>query len=250
VRDVVVPGEIPPHIVACKQQQARWAKGSTQVLLRLAWPLLSSRLNLSKKVMGLLQLFQYAIQPVLLATLALTPLMLLTHSLDDLPMAPLGILGLVVPLLYTLYVLSQRALYSDWVRRSLYFPILMLFSSGLIVNNSRAAISAVLGDTGEFKRTPKLYTGGKPNRWRHDQYVVPAGNAVVWEIGFGLYTLVAALMAENLAPSFVPYFLIYALAFFSVAGWELAERRSMRQWQRPIGSPHSAETEPVGQPGR
>ena len=40
--DLVVPGEIPPVIMAYKQQQARWAQGGTQCFRRLADPGLAS----------------------------------------------------------------------------------------------------------------------------------------------------------------------------------------------------------------
>jgi cellulose synthase/poly-beta-1,6-N-acetylglucosamine synthase-like glycosyltransferase len=244
LRDVVVPGEVPPQIHAYKQQQARWAKGSTQVLLKMIGPLLRSRLSLRKRIMGALQLFQYAIQPIMLLTLSLTPIMMLTRSLDDVAVAPLGVLGLGVPLLY---VLGQQALYDDWLLRSMYFPLLMIFSSGMTVNNSRAALSALLGKPGEFKRTPKFHLGGRSRGWKRSRYATHSGSDLLWEIGFGLYTLMAALMAESLAPSFVVYFLLYTTAFFSIAGWDMLERINL---QRPVTNLHSAEPEPIGQPGR
>ncbi len=244
MRDVVVPGEVPPQIHAYKQQQARWSKGSTQVLLRMAMPLLRSRLSLRKRIMGFLQLFQYAIQLVMLTTLVLSPLMMLTRSLDSLALAPLGLLGLGVPLLY---VLGQQALYRDWAWRSMYFPILMIFSSGMAVNNSRAALSALLGKPGEFRRTPKFHLIGRSRHWTRSQYSFAASSDALWELVFGLYTLFAALMAQSLAPSFVPYFLLYATAFLAVAGWGISDWLAL---QRPVRSARSTEAEPIGQPGR
>jgi cellulose synthase/poly-beta-1,6-N-acetylglucosamine synthase-like glycosyltransferase len=244
MRDVVVPGEVPPQIHAYKQQQARWSKGSTQVLLKMALPLLRSNLSWRKRIMGFLQLFQYAIQLVMLSTLVLTPLMMLTRSLDDVAVAPLGLLGLGVPMLY---ILGQQALYRDWAKRSMYFPILMIFSSGMAINNSRAAFSALLGKPGEFKRTPKFHLIGKSKHWIRSQYVSAPGSDVFWEIVFGLYTLFAALMAESLAPSFVPYFLLYATSFLSVAGWGISDWLAL---QRPVPSAHTTEAEAIGQPGR
>jgi cellulose synthase/poly-beta-1,6-N-acetylglucosamine synthase-like glycosyltransferase len=40
--DVVAPAELPPLVAAFKQQQYRWAKGATQVLRKLAGPILRS----------------------------------------------------------------------------------------------------------------------------------------------------------------------------------------------------------------
>jgi len=242
VRDIVVPGEIPPHMAAYKQQQARWAKGSTQVLLKLAIPLICSRLSLRKRIMGLLQLFQYTIHPIMLLMFLLSPLMLLSHSMDQLTLTPLGVLGLGVPMLC---LLGQQALHRDWLRRSLYFPMLMIFTTGMMINNSRAVVSALLRKPGEFKRTPKF--NGVTTQWKRTQYASAADGDMTWEIGFGIYALVAALMSYRLAPSMIVYFALYAAAFFSVAGWAVVDRMAQA---RPIRTAHGAETEAIGQVGR
>jgi len=244
VRDVVVPGEIPAQIYAYKQQQSRWAKGSTQVLMKLFWPLLRSDLSWRKRILGVLQLFQYTIQPVMLLTVLLTPLMMLTNSLDGLSIAPLGFLGLAAP---ALCILGQQALYPDWAWRSLYFPLLMIFSSGMTVNNSRAAVSALLRRPGEFKRTPKFSMMGKANRQVRGTYSARTGSDILWEFVFGLYTLFGGLVAQEVAPSFVPYFFLYSTALFSIAAWSIADRIAA---QRPYREPITADSEPLGQPGR
>jgi cellulose synthase/poly-beta-1,6-N-acetylglucosamine synthase-like glycosyltransferase len=248
VRDVVVPGEIPPQMHAYKQQQARWAKGSTQVLLKLALPLLRSNLNFRKRFMGMLQLFQYAIQPIMLLTLLLTPLMVLTRSVVDISIAPVGIMGFGAPLLC---ILGQRALYPDWHWRSAQFPILMLFSSGMAVNNSRAALSALMKRPSEFNRTPKFHIDAKAQikakAWNRSPYVSLIGNDMIWEIAFFIYTASAAFMCYQIAPGFTLYFLIYAAAFASVAGWELADKWAV---QRSLVPATKTEVEPVRQIGR
>src|SRR5207302_996856 len=103
------------------------------------------------------------------------------------------ILGLGVPLLY---VMGQYALYTDWAYRILFFPALMLFSSGMTLNNSRAALAAFLRRPGEFKRTPKYRLNGKPRPWIHNQYSSQPSGGLFWEAAFGLYTLVGAMIAQ------------------------------------------------------
>lgn len=245
VRDVVVPGEVPPQIQAYKQQQARWALGSTQVLLKLAIPLLTSNLSMRQRIMGFLQLCQYAIQPVMLLTVMLTPLMILTHSLVNLSIAPLGVVGLGAPMLC---IFGQQALYYDWIKRSFYFPLLMVFSSGLAVNNSRAVLAAVFGRAGEFHRTPKFHIDAKSGRWQRSRYAATVRADVTWELIFAIYMLLSLALSYEIEPSFVPYFLLYTLAFVIVAAWGLWDRWSM---QRPTQRARSAETaEVMGQAGR
>jgi cellulose synthase/poly-beta-1,6-N-acetylglucosamine synthase-like glycosyltransferase len=235
VPDVMVPGEVPPHMVAFKQQQARWAKGTTQVLLKLALPLLRSPLSIRKRLMGVLQLLPYPSQPLALAILLLMPALVVTRALHDLPLGPLGLLSVSIP---ALYVLSQQYLYDNWLKRSLVFPVLMAFSSGLSVNNSRAAISAFLGKSSEFKRTPKFNLGGGASgsapgaatplsRSQIQQYATLIDQTTLWELAFGLYSLFGAVVAAVFAPSMIPYFVLYVIGFFSVAIWSIVDRRSL-----------------------
>ena len=50
--DVEAPGEIPPQLAAYKQQQARWAMGNTQCLLKLARPIIRAKLDLFAEADG------------------------------------------------------------------------------------------------------------------------------------------------------------------------------------------------------
>ena len=215
-------------MVAFKQQQARWAKGTTQVLMKLALPLAKSPLSLRKRIMGILQLMPYPSQPLALCILLLMPVMILTHALTDLPLGPLGLLSATIPIMY---VLSQHMLYKNWVQRSFVFPILMIFSSGLTVNNSRAALSAFMGQRGEFKRTPKFNLNGekkKINLTQIKQYAGLVDKSTVWELIFGSYALFGALIASLLSPSLIPYFAMYVLGFFSVAIWSIKDRHALQ----------------------
>ncbi len=55
--DVVVPGELPEHIAAYKQQQARWAKGGTQVFRLMIFPVWRHpRLTLGQRLMATMHL--------------------------------------------------------------------------------------------------------------------------------------------------------------------------------------------------
>ena len=84
--DVVVPGELPPQIAAYKQQQARWAKGSTQCLTYTFNPLWHSRFSLSQRLMATLHLCQYIPHPLMILLLLLTPPLLIAHGLQKLPL--------------------------------------------------------------------------------------------------------------------------------------------------------------------
>lgn len=229
---VMVPGEIPAQMVAFKQQQARWAKGLTQVMLKLAIPLMRSELTWRTRIMGLLQLLPYPTQLLGLIIFLLMPLMMMTRALSDLPVYPLGIASMSVPIMY---VLSQQALYDNWLERSLTLPTLMILSSGMSLNNSRAVLSAFLGRPSEFKRTPKFHVeSGNQNVWQRSQYSALVDKTTIWEILFGIYAAVGAALALHYSPSMLLYFLFYSIGFFSVAGWSIADRIAL---SRPPKNP-------------
>lgn len=214
--DVVVPGELPAQIAAFKQQQARWARGNTQCMLQLVpavWT--SARISPLQKVMATMHLCQYLANPLILAMLLLTPVLLLTGSLTQLPVGPLGIAWLAPPLVF---VLSQRALYADWKRRVLELPALVAFGTGIAWSNAGAVLSGLFGGRGEFRRTPKTAQQRSGNR-----YALRGNSGVIIEVLLCGYAAWGALVALRLSPTVVPYLLMYAFAFGMVAAWGLRE---------------------------
>jgi cellulose synthase/poly-beta-1,6-N-acetylglucosamine synthase-like glycosyltransferase len=227
VVDVAVPGEVPPQLMAYKVQQARWAKGSTQCLKKHARPLLTSDLTVLQKVMGLLHLGQYAIQPVVLLLFVLTPLVLLTGGFATLPLGPLGAAGIAPPVIIAM---GQIALYRDWPRRLLYFPVLMLITTGMMLSNTRAVWDG-LRSTGpnEFKRTPKFRTVRRGDSWLDALYAVRPDWTTLGELGLGAYAVLGLGIAVWRFPPMIPYMIVYVLAFGVLSLWSLWQVRQLRQ---------------------
>ena len=218
--EIEVPGEIPPQLAAYKQQQARWAMGNTQCLIKLARPILTAQLTLSQKVMAIQHLCQYLPQPLMLILLLLTPPLLLVNSLTDLPLAPLGLVGLAPPLMY---LSSQIRLYDDWQSGLKAFPALLFIGTGMSLNNSLAVLAAALGIKIGFRRTPKFAREGTTNA-----YAVRGGFAIALELLLMFYALWAVALAWQIQPELCLYLLIYALSFATVAGWSLREHFALR----------------------
>jgi len=220
--DVVVPGELPPQIAAYKQQQARWAKGSTQTLSHILNPLWHSRFSLPQRVMATLHLCQYIPHPLMVLLLLLTPPLILAHSLERLPLGLLGIVGLGPPLVY---VISQRSLYPDWKRRLLAFPVLLALGTGIAWSNTQAVVGGLLGKKGEFRRTPKFARAwqGSGYALRHDP------NAWV-ELFLAAYAVWGVILALRFSPALAPYLAVYGFAFGLVSLWGLHDRWEL-WWQ-------------------
>lgn len=222
LRDVDVPGELPPQVQAYKTQQARWATGSTQCLRRHLRDLLTSpRHNALQKFMGFTHLGQYLIQPVLLCLFLLAPPLLLGGFFQRLPTPGiLSLLGIVPPLLIAC---GQAALYRNWPRRLLYFPAQFLVGVAVVLSNSVAVLRVFLPARGadEFKRTPKFRVTGHRDNWTASHYRLTMDGLTFFEGLLTVYALAGVWIALAHLPAFAPYMLTYAVAFGVFALWNV-----------------------------
>lgn len=224
--DLVVPGEVPPQINAYKRQQFRWGKGSTQVLFKLIGPVWRTPgLSLLQRVMSTYHLCQYLPHPVMLTLLLLTPPLIAFDGLDNMPLAPLGVISLMTPVLH---LIAQYKLYKNWYQRILAFPMVMILGTGLAWNNFCADLSAVrsviTGNPGEFVRTPKFARLGKKS-----QYKV-SGDWSVWvEVALALYAVFGMVLAWQMNRAMLPILGLYAASFAVVAAMQFRDR-----WQTTV----------------
>ncbi|MGB9872004.1 MAG: glycosyltransferase [Anaerolineae bacterium] len=232
--EVDCPSELPPQILAFKQQQARWARGSAQCLRKLTRPLLASRrIGPPRKLLGLLHLSGYFIHPLLVLLLLLTPVTLLVPS-------PLGeVSRLLGPLCLgpiLVYGTGQWALYPDWKRRLLAFPVLVLMGTGIAWGNTVAILQGLTHWGGDFTRTPKFHLDGRERKWQHSPYCLRRDRFVGGEIVLTAYALATMAFAWSLGRmGVVPFMLLYTLSFGLVAGVSLYEmsRGAVPRTRRP-----------------
>lgn len=230
--DVEAPGEIPPQLAAYKQQQARWATGSTQCLLKLARPIIAAKLSAPQKIMAIQHLCQYLPQPLMLLMLLLTPPLLLADGLGGLSLAPLGIIGLAPPLMY---IAGQMQLRRSWLSAMTAFPALLFIGAGLSLSNSLAVASGLLGLKPPFRRTPKF-----ERDWRRSPYALSADLTLWLELALMAYALWAAALAWELQRELCPYLLFYALSLATVLAWSLRESLILWRGRSDPASPKAA----------
>jgi len=234
--DVSTPAEIPAMMMGFKRQQSRWATGTMQCLRKLGGVVLCAPLTVWQKIEAMFHLSGYVIHPLMLLVLFLVGPLMLSGRLSDLPLAGLGLamLGMPVEIL-----LSQRRLYSDWLRRMAAFPILMLIGIGIAASNTRAVLRAFSAHPQAFERTPKFHLQeGNPDYGRNSSYALPIDSTTWVELALAAYATIMALLALRYAPSLVPFMMLYALGFAYVAGVSLQQARpgrdhsprSSRQW--------------------
>lgn len=184
--EVVAPAELPNTMSAFKNQQARWAKGTTQCLLKYG-PAIArdSQHPFVARLYALLSLSSYLSHVfLLLLLLAQLPLLILNFYPPQ-SMIWLGLLALTQPLLF---VLGQCALYRPWWRHLAYFPALLLIGVGLAPSNSRAITQAIFSRRQEFIRTPKgRPAGGRRAVAAPAGYRLPFDRIILVELALALY---------------------------------------------------------------
>jgi cellulose synthase/poly-beta-1,6-N-acetylglucosamine synthase-like glycosyltransferase len=219
---VNAPAEVPPQIAAFKRQQSRWAQGSVQTLRKLARSILCSRrLRWEQKVMALVHLSSYLAHPLMVLLLLVSfPLLLVPDSVP-LPTTGLGLMCLGPSLVYAI---SQQQLYPDWGRRLRAFPLLALIGIGIAWCNTQAIWRGLTRWGGTFARTPKFRLEGKAGRWTDSSYRLQAGSSTIGEVVLALYALTMAFLAYITGRyGIIPFLLLYAAAFGTVAGIGLAQ---------------------------
>lgn len=222
--EVVCPAEIPPQLQAFKRQQARWAEGSTQVLMKLGLRVLRARASLFKRVQAVIHLAGYLVQSLFLVyLLTLVPLIAARYAFPALMTVLVGA-SFGPPLLYAL---AQRELYSDWGTRFRYFPLLLLLGIGLSFNNSIAVGRALLHRPNTFRRTPKFSVEQNGDDWNEKKYALPFSWTVLGELALALYSVCGVVLARQDGQWWaVGCLSIYALAFGLTAGLTLWQSRS------------------------
>lgn len=217
LRDVVAPAELPASLMAYKNQQARWARGSTQCLIKFGPDIASaSAQRPMARLYALLTMAAYSTSLLLiLLLLAQIPLILLHVSLPSW-LALAGVFGASQPLLF---VLSQRALYPDWRRRVRDLPALLLIAIGLSATITRAVLQAAAGRRSVFVRTPKRGVKGALSAYR-----LPFDSVVLAEALLSAYAIAAiAIAVHQDMLGHIPFLLSCALGFGIVAGATLRE---------------------------
>jgi cellulose synthase/poly-beta-1,6-N-acetylglucosamine synthase-like glycosyltransferase len=229
--DVESPAELPPQTAAFKRQQARWATGQAQCLVKLTRPLLRGQLDQhpdaapeaqvvrkadlplswAARLEGVLHLSVWLAHPMSLVLLLLT----LPMVLGRIPMAfNLTIFWLVALGPIVAFALSQRHLYADWRRRMLLMPVLALLGTGLALSNTVAIARGLIGRDRVFQRTPKFSVERRGDLWAGNRYALPFQWVTVGELALAAYavvTVVAALVMGNYLA--VPFLLLYVGAY-------------------------------------
>ena len=240
LNDVTSPAELPAEVNALKTQQFRWTKGAIETARKLLPAVWKAKLPLRIKIHSTFHLTNNIVFPfILVAGILNVPLVFIKQSGGhDLYFALMSVFVLAFIGSFLFYLFSQKAVYPDWRRRLLLFPLFMAGSMGFAVNNSRAVFEGLFRRKSEFVRTPKYHIEAKSDSWLEKKYVpLRLDWVVLVEILLAFYCffgVISSLYYLELAA--VPFQLLYFLgfAFVSVLSIKHAlEARKLRQQQNP-----------------
>ena len=253
------PAELPPEMIAFKQQAHRWTKGSMQTAIKLLPRILRSRqLSYRIKTEAFFHLTNTIVYPLMvLVTVMMYPVFFNWVSpfkaqswSQYVFSASLFILATCSA--STFFVFGQRELFGSnagW-KALAYMPVLMGLGIGIGINNAKAVIeaiwSAIKKRPSEFVRTPKYGVTGQSRRtWRKDSVFTFKRLALpIVEIAFGCYMISCAWISVryqcDLRPgpehdksglASLPFLLVFAGGYFYVgfgslyALWQMHRER-------------------------
>ncbi len=246
------PAELPPEMIAFKQQAHRWTKGSAQTGLKLLPRILRSKhLPRSIKSEAFFHLTNTVVYPLMVL---LTLLMYPAFIYSDGPWKNIGwgkvlfsvsLFVLATCSASTFFVFAQRELFgkqATW-RSILALPMLMALGVGICVNNTKAFIEAIWSyyfgkkASGEFVRTPKYGVTGRHGRrdfrpvnvFTFKRLAVP-----ILEIAFGIYMCCFIFISAyyNYAIISLPFLMIFAGGYLYVGFSSLQVLWQMHQYQQ------------------
>lgn len=200
--DEVSPAELPASISAYKSQQARWAKGSSQCLLKYGRSILTAtNQSLIARLYALLTMSGYLTHFMVIFLLFLQiPLLLVDYRFSP-RMLVFSITGIGQPILF---VLAQHVLYKDWARRLRHLPSTLIIAIGMGPAICRAVLQIFTQRQHAFVRTPK-YGDAFLQTFKRSSYRFGSHKIVLAEIGLALYALVGiglAIYKQNVGPIF------------------------------------------------
>ena len=238
VPTVDCPSELPVETHGFQVQQARWAKGLTQVSLKLLPRIFRAKLPLRVKVEAFMHLTPNISYPLMIIISMLTlPVMIIRFYMGWFQMVMID-LPLIIASFWSLtvfYLYAQKVLYpKTWWKSIIFLPMLMAAGVALTVSNSKGVIEALLGIKSSFARTPKYAIGTDKAKATPAAYRRRSGVLPYIEIAIGTYfAFMVSFAIDTFNFPSIPFLLLFVSGYYW-AGFSTLyqEYRDRLQWQR------------------
>jgi cellulose synthase/poly-beta-1,6-N-acetylglucosamine synthase-like glycosyltransferase len=239
VPSVECPSELPVETYGFQVQQSRWAKGLTQVAIKLLPSILRSKISFRRKLEAFFHLTPNISYPLMIVVSALMfPVMIVRFYMGwfqmvmfDLPLIAASFWSISV-----FYLMAHHEVFpKDWKRSIALMPALMAAGIALTLINAKGVIEALLGIQSSFVRTPKYAIGaGEKTKIQNVQYRRRSGWLPYAELLAGSYFLyMIAFAIESFNYLAVPFLLLFVGGYYW-AGFSTLyqEHRNKLQFQR------------------
>lgn len=226
------PSELPVDTYGFQVQQSRWAKGLTQVAMKIMPAVLKSKEPWRVKLEAWMHLTPNISYPLMLiVTMLMLPVMVVRFYMGmfqmvlvDLPLIAASFWSISI-----FYLTAYRELFpGNWKRSIAFLPVLMAAGIGLTIINARAVIEALIGYQTAFARTPKYAIGGRRRiNLKEVKYRRRSGWLPYAEVAVGCYfvgMIAFAIDTYNL-------FAIPFLALFVAGYWWAGFSTLYQEWQ-------------------
>ena len=213
------PSELPVETYGFQVQQSRWAKGLTQVALKLLPSILRSKIPLRVKMEAFFHLTPNISYPLMLIVSALMlPVMIVRFYMGWFQMLTID-LPLIIASFWSIsafYLTAQHELYpKNWKRALALMPALMAAGVALTVINTKAVLEALFGIQSSFARTAKYAVGDHKVKLEHGEYRRRSGWLPYAELAVGGYFLyMVAFAIETWNFPAVPFLLLFVAGYW------------------------------------
>jgi cellulose synthase/poly-beta-1,6-N-acetylglucosamine synthase-like glycosyltransferase len=213
------PSELPVEMHGFQVQQSRWAKGLTQVAMKLLPSVLRADLSRRVKTEAFLHLTPNISYPLMIVvSVLLLPVMIVRFYMGVWQMVFLD-LPLIAASFWSIsafYVVAYRELHPQtWKRSLLLLPMLMAVGVGLTIVNTRAVLEALFGVQTAFARTPKFAIGDRQVNLEVKKYRGRSGWLPYAEIAVGTYFVGMILFAfQTFNYLSVPFLLLFVCGYY------------------------------------
>lgn len=233
------PSELPVETYGFQVQQSRWAKGLTQVAIKLLPTILRSKLPFRVKAEAFFHLTPNISYPLMiLVTALMLPVMIVRYYMGWFEMVVIDF-PLIVASFWSIsafYVIAHRALYpKTWKRAFLFLPALMAAGVALTIINSRAVLEALIGYQTAFARTPKYaISTDQKVKIKNIKYRRRSGWLPYAELALGTYFLGMTIFAiESYNFLAIPFILLFVGGYYWAGASTLwQEYQDKLQWER------------------
>ncbi len=241
VPDVECPSELPVETYGFQVQQARWAKGLTQVALKLLPRILKADLPFRVKAEAFMHLTPNISYPLMLiVSMLMLPVMIVRFYMGVFQMVLLDF-PLIVASFWSIsafYLYAQRELFpKSWIKSIAFMPMLMAAGIALTVSNAKGVIEALLGVQTSFARTAKYAIAGQQQQQRKPastSYKRKSGWLPYVELVIGTYFVYMVVFAiDTMNYLAVPFLMLFVCGYLWAGISTLYEEyRDRLQWQR------------------